>query len=57
MVKRTMVTSILARLKDHLPLEPAPPDPDPDLVPAGVLVPLFVRQSSSRCCSPNAPLW
>ena len=43
MVKRTMVTSILARLKDHLPLEPAPPAPDPDLVAAGVLVPLFVQ--------------
>ena len=42
MVKITMVTSILARLKDHLPREPAPLDPDPDLVPAGVLVPLFV---------------
>jgi 8-oxo-dGTP pyrophosphatase MutT (NUDIX family) len=41
-VKITMVTSILARLKDHLPREPAPLDPDPDLVPAGVLVPLFV---------------
>ena len=44
MVKRTMVPSILARLKDHLPLEPAPPAPDPDLVPAGVLVPLFVAE-------------
>jgi 8-oxo-dGTP pyrophosphatase MutT (NUDIX family) len=41
-VKITMVTSILARLKDHLPREPAPLDPDPDLVAAGVLVPLFV---------------
>ena len=43
MVKRTMVASILARLKDHLPLEPAPPAPAPDLVAAGVLVPLFVQ--------------
>ena len=42
MVERTMVTAILARLKDHLPLEPAPPDPD--LVSAGVLLPLFVQQ-------------
>ncbi len=44
MVKRTMVASILARLKDHLPLSPAPPAPDPDLVAAGVLVPLFVAE-------------
>jgi 8-oxo-dGTP pyrophosphatase MutT (NUDIX family) len=36
-----MVASLLARLKDHLPLEPAPPASD--LVPAGVLVPLFVQ--------------
>jgi len=43
-VKRTMVTSILARLKDLLPLEPAPPAPDPDLIDAGVLVPLFVAE-------------
>ena len=46
MVKRTMVTSILARLKDHLPLELAPPAPAPDLVPAGVLVPLFVQEEA-----------
>jgi 8-oxo-dGTP pyrophosphatase MutT (NUDIX family) len=39
-----MVASILARLKDHLPLEPAPPAPAPDLVAAGVLVPLFVAE-------------
>ncbi|MDO9071089.1 MAG: CoA pyrophosphatase [Deltaproteobacteria bacterium] len=38
-----MVASILARLKDHLPLSPDPPAPAPDLVPAGVLVPLFVQ--------------
>jgi 8-oxo-dGTP pyrophosphatase MutT (NUDIX family) len=37
-----MVASILARLRDYLPPEPARLDPDPDLVPAGVLVPLFV---------------
>ena len=43
-VKRTMVASILARLKDHLPQEPAPPAPAPDLVAAGVLVPLFVAE-------------
>ncbi len=43
MVKRTMVTSILARLKDHLPQEPSRLAPGPDLVPAGVLVPLFVQ--------------
>jgi hypothetical protein len=42
-VKRTMVASILARLKDHLPLSPAPAAPAPDLVAAGVLVPLFVQ--------------
>ena len=47
-VKRTMVTSILARLRDHLPLEPAPPAPDPDLVAAGVLVPLFVAEEQFR---------
>ncbi len=43
MVKRIMVTSILARLKDHLPQEPAPPGPGSDLVAAGVLVPLFLK--------------
>jgi 8-oxo-dGTP pyrophosphatase MutT (NUDIX family) len=41
-VKITMVASILARLRDHLPRDPAPLAPDPDLVPAGVLMPLFV---------------
>jgi 8-oxo-dGTP pyrophosphatase MutT (NUDIX family) len=38
-----MVTSILARLKDHLPQEPAPAGPGSDLVAAGVLVPLFLK--------------
>ena len=42
MVKRTMVTSILARLKDQLFLKLAPA-PASVLVPAGVLVPLFVQ--------------
>jgi 8-oxo-dGTP pyrophosphatase MutT (NUDIX family) len=44
-VKRDMLSSILARLKDHLPQEPAPPDPAPDLTPAGVLAPLFVKEA------------
>lgn len=48
MVKRTMVASILARLKDHLSLELALPDSAPDLVPAGVLVPLFVQEEELR---------
>ena len=39
-----MVASILARLKDHLLLSPDPPAPAPDLVAAGVLVPLFVAE-------------
>ena len=43
-----MVASILARLKDHMPIEPEPPDPEPDLVAAGVLVPLFVREEQLR---------
>jgi 8-oxo-dGTP pyrophosphatase MutT (NUDIX family) len=34
----------LARLKDHLPLDLALPDQEPGLVPAGVLVPLFVQE-------------
>jgi 8-oxo-dGTP pyrophosphatase MutT (NUDIX family) len=38
-----MVAAILARLKDHLPQEPARGAPAPDLTPAGVLVPLFVQ--------------
>jgi 8-oxo-dGTP pyrophosphatase MutT (NUDIX family) len=47
-VKRTMVASILARLKDHLPQEPDAPAATPDLVPAGVLVPLFVQEEALR---------
>jgi 8-oxo-dGTP pyrophosphatase MutT (NUDIX family) len=43
-----MVASILARLKDHLPLSPAPPAPDSELVAAGVLVPLFVAEDQFR---------
>ncbi len=48
MVKRDMIASILARLRDHLPQEPAPPVPASDLVPAGVLVPLFVQEEAIR---------
>jgi 8-oxo-dGTP pyrophosphatase MutT (NUDIX family) len=43
-----MIASILARLRDHLPQEPAPPVPALDLVPAGVLVPLFVQEEALR---------
>ena len=43
-----MSHSVLARLKDHLTLELAPPAPEPDLVPAGVLVPLFVQDEELR---------
>jgi len=43
MVKMGMGPSALARLKDHLPREPAPAAPPPDLTPAGVLVPLFLQ--------------
>ena len=43
-----MVASILARLKDLLPLSEATPDPNPDLVAAGVLVPLFVADEQFR---------
>jgi 8-oxo-dGTP pyrophosphatase MutT (NUDIX family) len=38
----------LSRLKDHLPLELAPPAPEAGLVPAGVLVPLFVQEEELR---------
>jgi 8-oxo-dGTP pyrophosphatase MutT (NUDIX family) len=43
MVKMSMGPSALERLKDRLPQKPASAAPDPDLVPAGVLVPLFVE--------------
>jgi 8-oxo-dGTP pyrophosphatase MutT (NUDIX family) len=43
-----MPHSDLARLRDHLPLELAPPAPEPGLVPAGVLVPLFVQEENLR---------
>lgn len=43
-----MLPSALARLKDHLTLDLAPPSPEPDLVPAGVLVPLFVEKEEPR---------
>lgn len=43
-----MSFSALARLKDHLTLNPAPPAPESDLVPAGVLVPLFVQAEELR---------
>ncbi len=39
-----MVVSTLARLKEQLPQEPEPPGPASDLVSAGVLVPLFVKE-------------
>jgi 8-oxo-dGTP pyrophosphatase MutT (NUDIX family) len=47
-VKRPMSASLLARLRDYLPLDLAPPAPEPDLVPAGVLVPLFVQDEDLR---------
>ncbi len=47
MVKRIM-SAVLARLRDHLPLNLAPPAPEPDLVRAGVLVPLFVQEEDLR---------
>jgi 8-oxo-dGTP pyrophosphatase MutT (NUDIX family) len=40
----SMLPPTLARLKEHLPLVPDAPAPDSDLVPAGVLVPLFVKE-------------
>jgi 8-oxo-dGTP pyrophosphatase MutT (NUDIX family) len=43
-----MSTSALARLKDHLTLELAPSAAGPDLVPAGVLVPLFMAEEDLR---------
>jgi 8-oxo-dGTP pyrophosphatase MutT (NUDIX family) len=43
-----MVASILARLKDLLPLSEAAPDPALDLVAAGVLVPLFATEEEFR---------
>jgi 8-oxo-dGTP pyrophosphatase MutT (NUDIX family) len=43
-----MPHSDLVRLKDHLTLELAPPTPEPGLVPAGVLVPLFVQEEDLR---------
>jgi len=42
-VKRNMVPPILAHLKDHLSQELDPPATAPDLVSAGVLVPLFLK--------------
>ena len=40
-----MELSVLARLKDHLPHFSSPPTPPaPDLVSAGVLVPLFLKE-------------
>jgi 8-oxo-dGTP pyrophosphatase MutT (NUDIX family) len=42
-VKRNMVPPILAHLKDHLSRELDPPATAPDLVSAGVLVPLFLK--------------
>jgi len=45
-----MSSSILARLKDHLPQGPESPDlaADFDLTPAGVLAPLFVQEGAVR---------
>ena len=43
MVKRSMVPPILAGLKNHLSQELDHPAPAPDLVSAGVLVPLFLK--------------
>jgi 8-oxo-dGTP pyrophosphatase MutT (NUDIX family) len=43
-VKIIMMVSILACLRDRLPLELTLPDLTPDLVAAGVLVPLFLRE-------------
>ena len=48
MVKRIMSHSVLAHLRDHLTLELAPEAPDSGLVPAGVLVPLFVQEGELR---------
>jgi 8-oxo-dGTP pyrophosphatase MutT (NUDIX family) len=42
-VKNTMTLTALGRLKDRLTLKLALPLPAPDLVPAGVLVPLFLK--------------
>jgi 8-oxo-dGTP pyrophosphatase MutT (NUDIX family) len=43
-----MSASALARLKDHLTLDLALRVPESDLVPAGVLVPLFVQEEELR---------
>jgi len=43
-----MSASALARLKDQLTLNLAPRAPESDLVPAGVLVPLFVQEEELR---------
>jgi 8-oxo-dGTP pyrophosphatase MutT (NUDIX family) len=43
-----MLDSDLARLKDHLPLDLEPPALEAGLVPAGVLVPLFVQAEELR---------
>lgn len=43
-----MLPPALVHLKDHLPLDLAPPAPESDLVPAGVLVPLFVQEEELR---------
>jgi 8-oxo-dGTP pyrophosphatase MutT (NUDIX family) len=48
MVKRIMAQSVLARLREHLTLELAPTAPEQGLVPAGVLVPLFVQEGELR---------
>lgn len=43
-----MLPSALDRLKELLSLDPAPAAPEHDLVPAGVLVPLFVQDEALR---------
>jgi 8-oxo-dGTP pyrophosphatase MutT (NUDIX family) len=41
-----MMTPVLARLQEALSQEPDPPATAPDLVPAGVLVPLFLKEEA-----------
>jgi 8-oxo-dGTP pyrophosphatase MutT (NUDIX family) len=43
MIKQTMGPSSLSQLRQRLPRHPTPPTPSPGLVPAGVLVPLFLK--------------
>jgi 8-oxo-dGTP pyrophosphatase MutT (NUDIX family) len=43
-----MPPTALSHLREHLPLELAPPAPEAGLVPAGVLVPLFVQEEELR---------